>query len=170
MKSTAILLAGTLAVAACTSAPEPGSGNAGARIDSVLTAFHDAAGRGDYEAYFALFAPEAVFLGTDDWERWERPAFEAYARPRFERGGWKYASTERHVFVADDGRTAWFDEMLQNASMGTTRGSGVLVRVDGDWRIAQYNLSMPIPNEIADSVVAQIRAFDAAAADTTAGS
>lgn len=155
-----------LLVAACAAPPASSPSEAGeeARIDSVLSAFHDAAGRGDYEAYFGLFAREAVFIGTDDWERWDRPAFEVYARPRFERGGWKYLMNERHIFLATNGQTAWFDEMLQNDGMGTARGSGVLLLEDGDWRITQYNLSLPVPNEIADSVVAQIRAFDAAQA------
>ena len=44
-----------------------------------------------------------------------------------------------------DGRTAYFDELLDNEDLGEMRGSGVLVREDGAWKVAQYNLSIPIP-------------------------
>ena len=56
-----------------------------------------------------------------------------------------------------DGATAFFDERLDNDALGETRGSGVLVREDGGWKVAQYDLSIPIPNALADSVVAVIR-------------
>lgn len=132
-----------------------------ANVSQVLDAFHKAASDGDFDAYFGLFATESVFIGTDSWERWPRPEFEEYVRARFdEGGGWTYVSTERHIGIASDGETAWFDEMLQNASYGTTRGSGVLVRDGGVWKVAQYNLSMPVPNELARDFVARIRERD----------
>lgn len=129
-----------------------------AEVAAVLDALHRAAAEADFDAYFGLYAREAVFLGTDATERWTRPEFEAYARPYFEAGrGWSYEPVERHVRVAESGRTAWFDERLLNESLGETRGSGVLVRQDGAWRVAQYNLTIPVPNEIAAEVVARIR-------------
>lgn len=37
-------------------------------------------------------------------------------------------------------------------NLGPCRGTGVLV-LDGDrWKIAQYNLSVPIPNQVFDDV------------------
>ena len=60
--------------------------------------------------------------------------------------------------VTSDGRTAFFDELLDNDALGETRGSGVLVREGGVWRVAQYNLSIPIPNEVAGRVIELIRA------------
>jgi hypothetical protein len=39
--------------------------------------------------------------------------------------------------------------LLDSASYGECRGSGVLRQVGGDWKIAQYNLSIPIPNALA---------------------
>ena len=65
--------------------------------------------------------------------------------------------TERWVTVAPGGEVAWFDERLQNANFGETRGSGVLVKINGLWRVAQYNLALPIPNSIAGEVVQRIR-------------
>ena len=53
---------------------------------------------------------------------------------------------------------AWFDEALDTPNMGPCRGSGVLVRGGDAWKIAQYNLSIPIPNDLADGIVKQIAA------------
>jgi len=48
--------------------------------------------------------------------------------------------------------------MLDTPNLGVCRGSGVLVRQSGEWKIAQYNLSVPIPNSIVDGLVKQIAA------------
>ena len=48
---------------------------------------------------------------------------------------------------------AWFDEELDTPNLGPARGSGVLLRQNGIWKIAQYNLSIPIPNTLASEVV-----------------
>jgi hypothetical protein len=61
------------------------------------------------------------------------------------------------VTLAEDGSTAWFDEMLENQSYGTTRGTGVLVRTAGGWKIVQYHLTIPLPNDLARDVVQMIR-------------
>lgn len=47
--------------------------------------------------------------------------------------------------------------MLDNDKYGECRGTGVLVKLGGAWRIVQYNLTIPIPNEIALDVVEMIR-------------
>ncbi len=128
-------------------------------IEGVLDALHEAAAAADLARYSSLYARDAVFLGTDASERWTRDEFMAYAKARFERGsGWAYTPIERHVYVAADGRTAWFDERLSNENLGETRGTGVLVAEEGTWRVAQYNLTIPIPNELAREFVARIRA------------
>ncbi|WP_457652759.1 nuclear transport factor 2 family protein [Rhodocaloribacter sp.] len=128
-------------------------------VSAVLDALHDAASKAAFERYFGLFAEDAVFLGTDATERWSVAAFKAYAKPIFDQGrGWTYTPTERHVYIARDGQTAWFDERLENANLGETRGTGVLVREGGTWKIAQYNLTIPIPNALAREVVRMIRA------------
>ena len=52
-----------------------------------------------------------------------------------------------------EGGVAWFDEDLDTTRLGRGRGSGVLVRdPNGEWKVAQYNLSIPIPNERFDEV------------------
>jgi hypothetical protein len=132
--------------------------------DQVLDDLHRLAAAADGRAYFALFQPDAVYLGTDASERWSLAEFQAFAEPYFSRGrGWDYRVLERHLSSSDDGRTAWFDERLHNASYGECRGSGVLVHGRHGWRIAQYVLSLPVPNELAGDLVERIRALDAAA-------
>ena len=139
-----------------------GAGDSVAEIETTLDAFHAAASRADEEAYFELFAPEGVFLGTAPGERWTVEEFRAYAHPYFSQGrGWTYEMRERHVDLDPHGETAWFDEVLHNAKYGATRGSGALRRIDGTWRIVQYNLTIPIPNELAGEVVERIRSASA---------
>ncbi len=131
----------------------PGDVDARTRIGHTLDAWHAAAARADEEAYFAFLTPDAVFLGTDPAERWTRDEFRRWAHPRFVTGkAWTMTSTKRWIDVSADGKVAWFDEDLLSQGLGPVRGSGVLVR-DGDtWRIAQYNLSVPIPNDRFDEV------------------
>ena len=132
-----------------------------AEIGRAIDAYHDAASTADLEAYIGLMAPGGVFLGTDATERWTRDEFRAFCEPYFAAGrGWTYVPTDRHIDVS--GRVAWFDEILANEAYGTLRGSGVLSRHRGGWRIEQYNLTFLVPNGIAKEVVEQIRTFEAA--------
>jgi len=128
-------------------------------VGAVLDDFHAAAAAADGDRYFTHFSPDGVFVGTDATERWTVPEFRAYAEPHFAKGkGWTYHPVERHVQIAPDGDLAWFDERLVNEAYGETRGSGVLRRIDGHWRIEQYVLSFPIPNDVAQDIVERIRA------------
>ena len=125
-------------------------------IDTILNDLHDAASKADGPRYFALFADDAVFLGTDATERWSLAAFRAFCEPYFAKGsGWTYECRERHVSV--EGSLAWFDERLWNDKYGECRGTGVLRRTGGEWRIVHYALGLPIPNERAADVVKLIR-------------
>ncbi len=133
-------------------------------VGAALDALHEAAAaRADGAGYFALFADDAVFLGTDEQERWTVAQFRAYAEPLFAKGrGWTYTPTQRHV-VVQAGGWASFDELLENAKYGVCRGSGSVRRTDGGWKIVQYNLSVPIPNDLLPEVAERIRAFKGSA-------
>jgi hypothetical protein len=61
-------------------------------------------------------------------------------------------ATRRWISLSPDGAMAWFDEDVMSEGLGPVRGSGVAVRVGGAWKIAQYNLSVPIPNDKFDAV------------------
>ena len=128
-----------------------------AQVYAVLEDWHAAAAAADEARYFGHFTKDAVFLGTDATERWTRDQFRAWAKPFFARGkAWSFRALSRHVAFSRDGQVAWFDEALDTPNMGPARGSGVLVREGGRWRLAQYNLSVPIPNALLDGVVKQI--------------
>lgn len=129
-----------------------------AEAAATLDDLHDAASKADGARYFGHFAADGVFLGTDATERWTVDAFRAYAKPHFDQGqGWTYVATERHVDVDAAGRYAWFDELLDNAKYGVSRGTGVLRREGGAWRVVQYHLTFPMPNALADELTRRIR-------------
>lgn len=131
-----------------------------AAVSGVLDDWHLAASEPNEERYFAHFAPEAVFIGTDSWERWDLKAFRDYAHERFATGkGWTLVPSDRKISFSDDKKTAWFDETVTSQSYGPSRGSGVLVYRKGRWRIAQYNLSVPIPNEMLLNFAGIIKAW-----------
>ena len=131
-----------------------------ADVAAVLDRLNAASTAADGEAYFALFTPDARFVGTDATEHWTLSQFRAYAAPVFARGrGWSYPATERTITIApiDCRCIAWFEEKLINASYGVTRGSGVLSLTDDGWKIEQYVLSFAVPNDRADAVVQVIK-------------
>lgn len=165
MHSASIGVAAILAVAVLllgggrTAAP---AGDERGVIGALLDDFHDAAAKADFARYFGHFHEDGVFLGTDATERWSVASFKSYAKPHFDAGtGWSYTPTQRHVDLSDDARFAWFDELLDNAKYGVARGTGALVRTDAGWRIVQYNLTFPIPNDLAPELTARIRGVEA---------
>jgi len=124
----------------------------------TLDQLHLSASKSDGAVYFDLFTDDAAFLGTDATERWLIAEFIAFATPYFEAGkGWTYVKVERHIKVSADGQHASFDELLENKSYGLCRGTGVLRLVEGEWKVEQYHLTIPVPNEIARNVVEQMR-------------
>jgi ketosteroid isomerase-like protein len=140
--------------------------SAEAAVRRVLDGFHAAASVADEQRYFGHLAPDAVFLGTDATERWSVPEFREYVHPYFSEGrGWTYVATERHVVLSEGGTVAWFDETLRNEKYGELRGTGVLRRIDGEWKIAQYSMTFLVPNDVAGDVVEAIRAKTGSDAD-----
>jgi len=129
------------------------------RIASVLDSYHAAAAEGEWDTYFELMSEDGVFLGTDADERWEKEEFRAYASGR---SGWLYRSIDRNINITPDGMSAWFDEILDSQSFGTSRGTGVLIKTESGWKISQYHLTFPVPNELSREVTDAIKAFEAA--------
>jgi hypothetical protein len=124
-------------------------------IERVLDDFHDAAAKGDKSRYLGQLTDDAVFLGTDERERWAKiPDFTAYVDSRFGNGrGWAYRSVDRHVQLDDTKTVAWFDEVVFSQTNGRFRGTGVLVREGSQWKIAHYALSFLIDNDDWDAVI-----------------
>lgn len=122
-------------------------------IGNILDSWHRAAGIADFDAYFNLMTSDAVFIGTDASENWQIEEFKAYAKPHFDKGkAWNFKAVERQIYVNDEGDFAWFDELL-DTQMKLCRGSGVLRKESGDWKIAHYVLSLVIPNENVSEVI-----------------
>ena len=126
-------------------------------VAGILDAYHGAAATGDWSTYFELLRDDGVFLGTDAGERWTREEFRAYAANR---SGWVYRPLERNINLTPDGNSAWFDELLDSESYGTARGTGVLIKTAAGWKISQYHLTFPIPNELLRELTTTIREFE----------
>lgn len=129
-------------------------------IESTLDKWHKSAAKADFESYFSFLTEDAVYIGTDATENWDKAAFKAYAKPHFEQGeAWKFYDLERNIHLSENGKTAWFDELLKT-QMGICRGSGVLVKKGNEWKIKHYVLSMTIPNRHIAEVTRMKREFD----------
>ena len=127
-------------------------------VAAALDDFHAAAAAADEARYFGHLAEDSVFLGTDATERWAKPEFLAFARPYFAQGrGWTFEPRDRHVDFAAGGAVAWFDELLDSATYGECRGTGLLEKRADGWKILQYHLTIPVPNDLAKEIVARIR-------------
>lgn len=124
-----------------------------ANINATLDAWHKAAAEANYTDYFNLMTDDAVFIGTDATENWNKTNFRAFAKPFFDKGkAWNFTALERHIYFDKTGKMAWFDELL-NTQMKICRGSGVLVKIGNEWKIQHYVLSMTIPNDNTNEVV-----------------
>jgi hypothetical protein len=122
-------------------------------INQLLDQWHEDAAKARFEPYFQKMSETSVFIGTDAKENWSKSEFIDYAEPFFNLGkAWTFSSMERNVFVDSSGKMAWFDELLKTR-MKICRGSGVLLKKKGQWKIEQYVLSLTVPNELVDSVV-----------------
>jgi len=122
-------------------------------VQKVLNEWHEAAANASFKNYFNALTEKAVFIGTDASENWTKKDFETYAKPHFDKGkAWNFKSLERHIYFSADKKTAWFDELL-DTQMKICRGSGVLIKVKKEWKIAHYVLSIAVPNEFTEEVV-----------------
>ena len=124
-------------------------------VAEVIDDFHDAAAHGDRERYLGHLTDDAVYLGTDEWERWPKyPDFDEYVSARFKDGsGWNYKSVDRIIRLSDSQDVAWFDEVLFSETSGRIRGTGVLTRQFGQWKLEHYAMSFLIYNENWDEVI-----------------
>jgi len=130
------------------------------KIHNVLDAWHKAAAKADFDTYFGKMTPKGVFLGTDATENWQNEEFKAYAKPHFDKGrAWSFTAVERNIYLNKRKDFAWFDELL-DTQMKLCRGSGVLQKVDGTWKIAHYVLSIAVPNENVSELIALKKVSD----------
>ena len=130
------------------------------QITSVLDQWHKAASDANFDAYFKLMDHQSIFIGTDPEELWNKQEFMDFAKPYFDRGkAWSFTSVERNIYMDQNQKYAWFDELL-STQMELCRGSGILMLTDQGWKIRHYVLSIAVPNEDVDQLVALKKQHD----------
>jgi ketosteroid isomerase-like protein len=130
------------------------------QINTNLDAWHKAAANADFDAYFNLMTKDGVFIGTDATENWQNVAFKTFSKPYFDQGkAWSFTAIERNIYLSDDKNLVWFDELL-DTQMKICRGSGVMKLENNTWKITHYVLSIAIPNENVNEVIAIKKDWD----------
>jgi hypothetical protein len=131
------------------------------QINAFIDAWHDDAAHAR-PAYFDKMARNGVYIGTDKTELWDRDQFKAWAKRFFDKGSaWSFKATRRNVYMSADKKFIWFDELL-DTQMGVCQASGVLRKTEKGFEIEHYQLSIAVPNPVADKVTRTIKEFDAA--------
>lgn len=129
-------------------------------VNTVLNNWHLAASEANFGNYFDKMDSISVFIGTDASENWTKKDFSAFSRPYFDKGkAWDFKTLERKIYISVSGDFAWFDELL-NTWMGICRGSGVLEKKANSWKIKHYVLSVSIPNNDVQKVIAAKKVND----------
>jgi hypothetical protein len=119
-----------------------------AEINQLLDSWHRSAAQADAKVFFDAMTDSSIYIGTDASERWTKAEFYTFAKPYFDRKqAWDFKPYDRIIMATTDGEVAWFSELL-TTWMGVCRGSGIVVQTPNGWRIAQYHLSVTVPNEI----------------------
>lgn len=122
-------------------------------INALLDSLNIAAAQADFDKYFSFFAEGATYMGTDATENWDKESFKTWAKPYFDsKTTWNFKAVKRDIHFGEHDDIAWFEELL-STQMKICRGSGVLVKSKGQWKIQQYVLSMTVPNNMMDKVV-----------------
>ena len=130
------------------------------QITSVLDQWHKAAADASFDTYFSLMDQQSIFIGTDAEELWNKQEFMDFAKPYFDRGkAWSFTAVERNIYMDENQKYAWFDELL-STQMELCRGSGILMLTDQGWKIRHYVLSIAVPNEDVEQLVALKKEHD----------
>lgn len=131
-----------------------------AEVDSVISKWHKDAAESNLQKYIGAMSSDAVYLGTDATEYWTKKEFEVFCKPYFDKKTtWDFKLVKRNIYLSSDFKIAWFDELL-DTKLGLCRGSGVVQKTEGNWKIEQYVLSPTLPNEKTKAVVTLKRIED----------
>jgi hypothetical protein len=140
---------------------QTGNGDAAYRkqINAFIDEWHDDAAHARM-AYFDKIAPNGIYIGTDKTELWNREQFKAWAKRFFDRkSAWSFKATKRNIYMSPDKKFIWFDELL-DTQMGPCQASGVMRKTDKGFEIEHYQLSIAVPNEVADKVTKLVKEFE----------
>lgn len=118
-----------------------------AELDQLVDQWHRDAAAAKFDPYFEFMDESFVYIGTAPNERWNKTTFAAFCKPYFDKGSaWDFKKTDRQWNFSKDGKTAWFDEVLDTWMMDC-RATGVLIKVGKNWKIVHYDLHVLIENE-----------------------
>lgn len=123
------------------------SSKAQTELDKIVDQWHLDATNTNFDNYFDVLTENFIFLGTAPGERWTKKDFAAFCKPYFDKGtAWDFLPSNRKWVFSKDKKMAWFDEDLDTWMEGC-RGSGIMIKEKGEWKIAYYNLTVLIENE-----------------------
>ena len=129
-------------------------------LNQLIDQWHLDAAEANHPAYIGAMDINGTFIGTDATENWNVSEFSKWSKPYFDRKRtWKFKMVTRNIFLSSENTIAWFDELIET-QMGLCRGSGVLQKKNGDWKIEQYVLSAAIPNKIMSQVTLDKKEID----------
>ncbi len=105
-----------------------------------------------------LIAPDATLVGRS--ARLTVPVLRALVEPHLARGqGWTSIPIEHRVYLSPTGDLAWFEELYESQNQGRMRGTGVMRKVDGDWKFAHGNVMLLVPRQLQEDLARRIDAF-----------
>ncbi|WON92243.1 Na+/H+ antiporter [Sphingobacterium sp. UGAL515B_05] len=114
-------------------------------INGLLDRWHKTSGEVKYGPFLNVIASDGVILGTDHDERWDKTHAEKFSDQYFNpKNAWTYTYDKRHISFNGDSTTAWFDETFK-INTKSFRGVGVLTKLDNEWKLRQYSISMSAP-------------------------
>ncbi len=117
------------------------------RLNQIIDQWHKFASDANFDEYFGKMGDDFIFLGTAPGERWTKKEFSEFSKPYFDKGkAWSFKASNRNWQFSKNKKIAWFDEDLETWMEGC-RGSGILVKRKGKWKIVYYNLTVLIENE-----------------------
>ena len=115
-------------------------------VNTFIDNWHKAATEANSKIFFGSMSTNSIYIGTDASERWTMEEFRSFAQPYFDRGkAWNFVPFDRSIQHYEN--TIWFSELL-HTWMGVCRGSGIIINEKGSLKIAQYHLSVTVPNDI----------------------
>jgi len=129
-------------------------------IIKLVNQWHKDATMANGESYFTFMTDDAIYIGTDETEIWTKKQFISFAKPYFDAGKtWDFTVKNRNIYFSADKKVAWFDELL-DTWMGVCKASGVLEKVNNEWKLKHYNLSLAVPNQDINEVIKIISSDD----------
>ncbi|APD07525.1 hypothetical protein UJ101_02021 [Flavobacteriaceae bacterium UJ101] len=119
-------------------------------INELMNQWHHAAATADEVTFFGTMPEDGIYIGTDTTELWKRDELKEWSKKYFDReSAWAFTPISRNIYFSKGQNVAWFDELL-DTWMGKCRGSGVLEKQKGKWKLKHYHLAIAVPNDLVE--------------------